>query len=185
MKETLKITSVLTSVCVICAFFLSFVYNAASEKIELNAKKAINDAIITLAPSAVTINETAIGNSVIYKLLDKKNIFIGYAFIAQGQGYQGKIIILAVTDSAFKAIQGIEIIESVETPGLGAKINESSFKGQFKNLNSAEKFKCVQSASENHSQIQAITGATVSSRAVVNILNTRIEELKKLLNLNK
>ncbi|MFH1504348.1 MAG: RnfABCDGE type electron transport complex subunit G [Candidatus Omnitrophota bacterium] len=181
MKESFKIISVLTSVCVICAFLLAFVYGSAKEKIAFNAEKAINDAITTLAPEAKDIEELILENNTVYKLFNNGNICIGYAFLAQGQGYQGKIQILSVTNPEFKKLLGIEIIDSVETPGLGAKIKESQFKEQFKGLNIDKNLECLKTEPEKNNQIQAITGATVSSMAVVNILNKKIEKLKILI----
>ena len=181
MKEVLKITSVLTLVCIICAFLLSFVYKMANPKIEMNEKKRVQDSIHTLAPSTQVIKEININEEIIYKLFDDKDKLIGYAFIAQGQGYQGTIKMLVVIDPLLDRLEGIEIVESIETPGLGAKIQDKFFKKQFKNLDVTEPIECVKEEPVSDNQIKAITGATVSSRAVVNILNKRIEELKKQL----
>jgi len=179
MKELLKIIRVLTIVCVLCAFFLSFTHMLAKEKIEFNAKKRIEDAITNLAPLADEIKEIQIENETIYELFDKNDKLIGYAFLAAGQGYQGKIKIMTVIDRSLKKLTGIEVVESIETPGLGAKIKESSFKNQFGNLTVSKAIECVKGQAQGNNQIEAITGATVSSRAVVNILNKRIEELRK------
>ena len=59
MKEVIRITSVLTTVCLICAFLLSFVYGLAHEKIVLNAKKRVEEAITVLAPEAKNIKKSA------------------------------------------------------------------------------------------------------------------------------
>jgi electron transport complex protein RnfG len=177
MKETIRITGVLTAVCVICGFFLAFVFGTAKEKIAFNAKKRINDAIADLAPSAKTIDQIQVEDKVVYKLADRYGKLMGYAFLAEGQGYQGKIKMLAVIDAAKKKLQGIEIIESVETPGLGAKIQEGNFKNQFKKLTVTPYLEYTKDDITKDNQIKAITGATVSSKAVVNILNNRIKEL--------
>lgn len=168
MKETIKIITVLTFVCVICAFFLALVQGLAEENIKLNAAKNIKNAISNLAPEYSTIEEVVLAEEIIYKLKDKQGMIIGYAFSAEGQGYQGKIKILAVADPYLSRLEGIEIVDSIETPGLGAKITEKPFSEQFKNLG----FSALD-------QVQSITGATISSRAVVNILNKRILKLKK------
>ncbi|UCG35336.1 MAG: FMN-binding protein [Candidatus Omnitrophota bacterium] len=175
MKEVIKITTSLTLVCLICALALALVYGVAKVKIELNEKKMIQDAIIRLAPGAQRIERL----NEIYKLLADNGKLEGYAFLAQGQGYQGKIKILSVIDSNLKKLVGIEIIESVETPGLGAKIQEDEFRNQFKELNTLPAIECVKEEAKKDYQIKAITGATVSSRAVVSILNKRIEKLKE------
>ena len=180
MKETFKIVGVLTGVCVLCAFFLSFVYGTAQLKIEENKKKGIEHAISKLMPETKA-EKMEIENEEIYELSDKRNNLLGYAFIAQGQGYQGKIKMLAVINSSLEKLEGIEVLESIETPGLGAKIQEAEFKNQFKNLKVSVPIEYVKGYPEKDNQIVAITGATVSSRSVTNILNKKIETLKKIL----
>ena len=194
MKEIVKIITVLTVACLLCAFFLALVQNLAEDKIELNAKGKIAKAISNLAPDYVSLEEIIVDQDIIYKLRDKQAKPIGYAFSAQGQGYQGKIKLLSVINLDLTQLSGIEIVESLEIPGLGAKIQEEPFKSQFHKLYLKGTIECVKAGSVDSpkvgatsqatklslaSQIQAITGATVSSRAVVNILNQRIESLKQ------
>jgi electron transport complex protein RnfG len=178
MREIFKITGVLTSVCIICAFFLSLVFGVAKGKIEANRKKAIEDGIFQLVSDAQAIKEVKLKNSMLYRILGKESKLIGYAFLAEGQGYQGEIKILGVIDPSLKRLKGIEVIESVETPGLGGRIQEESFKKQWKGLSVTPIIEYVKNEVNKDNQIKAITGATISSRAVVNILNKKIKELK-------
>lgn len=184
MKEIIRIICVLTFTCVICALLLSFTFSIAKEKIAINAKKSIEEAIFFIMPQTKKIEELKLKDTLIYKLFDEKNNFIGYAFLAEGDGYQGKIKMLAVADDKIENLEGIEVIEAVETPGLGAKIKEAFFKGQFKKLNISSMIECIKGDTAKDNQIKAITSATVSSRAVVSILNKRLEELRKELNKN-
>ncbi len=64
------------------------------------------------------------------------------------------------------------------------KIQKNPFKNQFKNLSITKDITCIKNDTPREGQIKAITGATVSSRAVVNTLNKRIKEIKELLNKN-
>ncbi|UCC94807.1 MAG: FMN-binding protein [Candidatus Omnitrophota bacterium] len=182
MKEILKTIAVLTFTCLLCAFFLAFVHSIAKEKIELNEKAKIENAIMKLAPSTREIEQIEHEGQLVYKLFDSQEALIGYAFIAQGQGYQGTIKILTVIDSSLKILEGFEIIDSVETPGLGARITEDTFCNQFKRLAVSPKIVYTKEKVKEKNEIQAITGATVSSKAVVNILNTGIEILRNRLN---
>ena len=182
MKEVVRITSVLTLVCLICALLLSVVYGLTNKKIAINKARRIQEALATLAPEAAKIEKIIIEEEIIYKLFDQEENLIGYGFVASGQGYQGKIKMLVVSDKSLEYLKGIEVVESLETPGLGAKIQEASFKNQFKDLKVTEALVCVKDEVTGKGQIKAITGATVSSRAVVNILNTGIKEIRKLIN---
>jgi electron transport complex protein RnfG len=95
----------------------------------------------------------------------------GYAFIASGSGYGGDIDILVGLDSDFK-IKDISIITQTETPGLGARITESTFTDQFKGLSADEI-----ALRSNNGMIDAITGATISSKAVVDTVREKMIEI--------
>lgn len=181
-KDIVKITLSLTIICIICAFFLSFVFNISKDKIALNAQKRIYDALKTITPGA-KFAEKKISHNTIYEIKDKNNKTFAYGFICEGEGYQGKIKILAVFSPLKDKLLGIEIIDSVETPGLGAKIQDDFFKNQFRNLVVSPEIEYTKTGPRKENQIQAITGATISSKSVVFILNKRIKEIKKLLNL--
>ena len=171
---------VLTLISCICGFSLAWVFSLAKDKIEENQKKSIKRAVYNLCSDCEKIEEKAIQGKIIYCLYDKKNNLIGYGFCSEGQGYQEKIKVFFVVDKDIKKLKGIEIIESKETPGLGARINEDFFKNQFKNLSIKLPIKCVKHK-PSEGEIQAITSATISSKAVVNIVNEGIKELKNLL----
>jgi electron transport complex protein RnfG len=100
----------------------------------------------------------------------------GFAFIAKGRGYGGEINILVGINTDY-AIKKITIIANTETPGLGTKISENFFIDQFAGLSSHEI-----SLAKDGGKIDAITGATISSRAVVdavrNDLETMAEKIK-------
>jgi electron transport complex protein RnfG len=95
----------------------------------------------------------------------------GYAFKASGSGYGGNIEILVGLDSGFE-IKGVSILSQTETPGVGNKITESSFTDQFKGLSASD----IALKSEG-GKIDAITGATISSRAVVNAVKEKMVEI--------
>ncbi|MCK4912929.1 MAG: FMN-binding protein [Candidatus Omnitrophica bacterium] len=184
MKDVIKITSVLTLVCLICALLLSVVHGLANKKIEINKEKRIEEALTILAPEAIKVEEIAIEEEIIYKLFNQKENLIGYGFIASGQGYQGKIKMLVVAEKSLQHLKGIEVVESLETPGLGAKIQKPPFKNQFKNLSITGDIICIKNDLPKAGEIKAITGATVSSRAIVNTLNKRIKKIRELINKN-
>ncbi len=102
---------------------------------------------------------------------------IGYSFETMGSGYGGNIEIL-VGLKDLETINGISIINHMETPGLGAKIVESDFTEQFKDV-------AIEDIDlrTNDGQIDAITGATISSTAVVKAIREaalqKVELLKE------
>ncbi len=95
----------------------------------------------------------------------------GYAFIASGSGYSGDIDIMIGLDSGF-GIKDISILSQTETPGLGSMITESSFTDQFKGLSASDI-----ALKADGGKIDAVTGATISSRAVVNAVKEKMVEI--------
>jgi len=110
------------------------------------------------------------------------NQLIGVAIEAQGQGYQDVIKVLYGYTPAGQKIIGMKVLESKETPGLGDKIGKDrAFLANFDNLNAQlaqdgtkleHTFEVVKpGAKKNPWQIDGITGATISSKAIGRLLN--------------
>jgi Na+-translocating ferredoxin:NAD+ oxidoreductase subunit G len=78
-------------------------------------------------------------------------------------------------------IIAIEILDQIETPGLGTKIVEEPFTTQFIQLETNPNVAWVKGVEPSKpNEIQTITGATISSKAVVSIINDGLTKLKKL-----
>lgn len=100
---------------------------------------------------------------------------IGFAFLAVGKGYGGNIDILVGLENE-TTVKGVTIISHAETPGLGARVTEHSFRDQFAGLNIGDV-----ALKRDSGRIDAITGATISSRAVVDAVRaTAMEKVKSL-----
>jgi len=105
---------------------------------------------------------------------------VGYAFLALGKGYGGDIVILVGLENE-TIIKGISIISQKETPGLGVRISENSFMDKFVGLSIDDI-----ALRREGGQIDAITGATISSGAVVDaVRTTAMEKVKSLKEGNK
>ena len=100
---------------------------------------------------------------------------VGYAFLATGKGYGGDIDILVGLEDE-QTLKGITIVTQSETPRLGSRIIESSFVSEFVGANIDDMF-----LKKDGGQIDAITGASISSEAVVDVVrNTAMEKVKSL-----
>ena len=182
MKKSLQMIIVLVVVGIVSGTALVYMYKYAQPLIEENKKKAVQEAVFKVLPKAKTYEIIFVDNKQVYKVKDDKDQVIGYAFVASGNGYQGKIEIMVGIDRTFSQIKGIDILTSVETPGLGAKIQGKPFKEQFEDLKILPEITCIKNqAPDADNEIQAITGATVSSSSVVKILNKETAVLRKAL----
>jgi len=111
----------------------------------------------------------------IYIIKDAANSTIGYAFLAIGQGYGGDIELLVGLENE-SCIKDVSVITHSETPGLGAKITEPWFTQQFKGATIDDL-----ALKKDGGQIDAISGATISSTAVVKtIKETAVKKVKQL-----
>jgi len=110
---------------------------------------------------------------VIYAGHDEQGEFVGYAMPAAGPGFQDTIAILYGYKPGEKIVVGMEVLESRETPGLGDKIyKDAEWVGGFSALSVEPEIFAVKKGTKSRpNEIDAITGATISSKAVVRIIN--------------
>ncbi len=113
----------------------------------------------------------------VYIVENETNATLGYAFTVIGKGYGGEIEMLVGIENDAATIRGLSVITHGETPGLGAKITEPWFQEQFqgKSVNDL-------ALTKDGGEIDAITGATISSSAVVDAVKeaalAKIQALK-------
>lgn len=104
------------------------------------------------------------------KAMDASGNVIGYVItVTSHEGSQADIT-FSVGIQMDGTINGYSITSISETPGLGVLVNEDPFKKQFNDKN-AESFHVVKAAPASDNEIEAVTGATISSRAVTNGVN--------------
>ena len=106
---------------------------------------------------------------------------VGWAFNVSGSGFQDKIELVVVVDYDFEKMMGFGILFSNESPGSGDKIKDPElFLNQFKGV-PVGRFKLMITGDRNKidSEIIAISGATISSEAVVRILNDSLGRIKE------
>ena len=110
---------------------------------------------------------------VVYGGYDEQGDFVGYAMPGAGPGFQDTIALLYGYLPGDKQVVGMEILESRETPGLGDKIyKDAAFVAEFSALSVDPEIVAVKKGTGSQpNQVDAITGATISSKAVVRIIN--------------
>ena len=116
----------------------------------------------------------------VYKAVSEDEC-VGWSFNAAGSGFQDKIELVVAVDKDFQKIAGFSILASNETPGFGDQIKYDYFRDQFKGA-PAEELALVKTGEGDpktiDSEIVAITGATVSSEAVVEIINNSVTQIR-------
>ncbi|MEG0307118.1 MAG: RnfABCDGE type electron transport complex subunit G [Clostridium sp.] len=169
MIENLKLGATLLVITAIAGLILAFAYDITRAPIEAKAKE--NQAIaLKVVLAADEFEELKADNAENIKaIFEAKNSgqTTGHVFNVIAKGGYGGDIELMVGIKNDGSISGIKILKQSETPGLGSKAAEPGFTDQFKSIK-AEKELAV------GSDIQSITGATISSKAVTSGVNTAI-----------
>ena len=108
----------------------------------------------------------------VYAGYDKAGELVGFAIPAEGAGFQDTIKLIYGYDPARQRVVGMQVLESRETPGLGDKIiKDDSFVDCFRDLAISPDVVAVKKGRKQDNEIDAISGATISSVAVVRIIN--------------
>lgn len=178
LKSTLpNMVIVLTSIAVIAGLALGYVNSVTEEPIRLIKQQQLSDGIkAVLAADELTVEstDTLENGSVIYRT-DK-----GVAVQATDpNGFGGKLTILVGFDSE-ATIQGYRILETAETPGLGAKADQWFQEGQKGNIIGMSPAKNNMTVSKDGGEVDAITASTITSRAFLRAVNMAYEALDKV-----
>ena len=178
-------------VAAFCFGLLIAVASAAwSPKIEQNKIDKLNRLMQQLLPNAksfpletqLTI-KSAKGTNIdtdLYKALSDANECIGWAFNASGPGFQDKIELVVAVDRNFKRFAGFAVLTSNETPGFGDQIKLPYYQGQYKKA-PVTNLELVKAGDDKKidAEIVAISGVTVSSEAVIKIINNTARQVKE------
>ena len=177
---TLAIAGLLSGIAIIG------IYESTLPTITANKARELREAVFKVLPGVsrmqalvyrdgelVAVEAPDKDEPVVYGGYGERREFIGYAVPAAGPGFQDTIAILYGYKPADALVVGMEVLESRETPGLGDKIyKDAEFVGAFGALSIDPEIVAVKKGTRSGAnEIDAITGATISSKAVVRIIN--------------
>ena len=116
----------------------------------------------------------------VFRAMSEAGECVGWSFNAIGPGFADKIELVVVVDKNFEKFAGFDVLASNETPGFGNQIKFDYFRDQFKGA-PAEGLRIATSGDNTKidSEIIAISGATISSEAVVDIISNAITQIKE------
>ncbi len=167
MQSNFKTMSLcLLLICLVCSALMAVVYAFTKAPVEAAEARKTSMAIAKVVPDfdgeplECTIDIDGVEHS--YYSVSKDDEVVGYAVEAVSSGFGGALKIMAgFTPEG--VIYNVEVLDnSQETPGLGAKSSEESFRGQFRGFNPSVKKLTVK---KDGGDVDAITAATITSRA--------------------
>ena len=179
MKENIKLGLILLLITGIAGLLLGGAYEMTKAPIAKQIaadKQAAMKEILPTADKFDISDIDIVGNEKISEVnvgLTGTEI-TGYAIKVSPKGYAGPIEIMVGISTEGK-LTGIKILSHTETPGLGANAPKPKFSGQFKDKPIENKLEVVKIAPSKENQIQAITGSTITSKAVTLGVNDAID----------
>jgi Na+-translocating ferredoxin:NAD+ oxidoreductase subunit G len=170
MKEMIRFGFILSCICVVAAGLLAGVNALTREKILQQAHAEETASLREVMPQALSFEAVEDAGQVLYyRAVAADGKVIGAAFKSLAKGYASTIETM-VGLSREGQITAIKVISQNETPGLGSQVAEPAFTQRFR-----------AKSLQDISKIQAITGATVSSAAVIRAVEEDARKIMELL----
>lgn len=186
MRDFIKLGGILFIITAAVSFVLAIGNNATKERIDLLTKQAkaqaqvevlegVGDIDISTAKEFDVPDGASVTALTGFNSSDGKRYF---AVAASPKGYGGEISIMVGVDEKL-TVTGVSIIDNAnETPGLGSRVGEPAFYEQF--LGKTKNIGVIKNQPSGN-QIEAVTGATISSRAVTEGVNDAIKAVEGVL----
>ncbi len=194
-SESIRNTISLLVITLIAGLLLGAVYEVTKEPIAREQQKAKEEAYKAVFAEADSFEEMELDENVladitdqqgidatveeIMTVLDKSGNPAGYVLtVTDHEGYGGDVQ-FAMGVKTDGTVNGISFLSLSETAGLGMKANEDTFKKQFAGRN-VEKFSYTKNGSTSDEEIDALSGATITTNAVVNGVNAGLYYVKNM-----
>ncbi|MCG6989830.1 MAG: FMN-binding protein [Gemmatimonadetes bacterium] len=187
LVTTLSVAGALAGMAIVVAF------QYTKPRIDANAARELAAAVTEVLGGAKTYKtiyledgkftaeprDTA-GLDKVYVGYDPNGQPVGVAMEAAEPGFQDIIDLIFGYDPAKGDVIGMKVLHNLETPGLGARIaTDSSFVDQFNDVSTPLIGVKEGQGKGGHNEVVMITGSTISSRAVIKIINDRLTAIQK------
>lgn len=208
--SSFKMLQAMVGIGVLCALMIVLTYDLTLPVIKQNKAEALEKAVFKVLPGAqkrVTfyqdgesfkpLTQPPTGKEqLVYAGYNKSGTLVGLAIDASGQGFQDIIRILYGYAPQTQTVIGFNVLETKETPGLGDKIEKDPvFLDNFTDLSVAvngngsglqnEVIPVKSGAKTEKWQVDCITGATITSKAIANIINASSQSWVPILYKNR
>lgn len=191
MNKIIKNTLILTAITVVSGLLLGIVYDITKEPIaqaQENTRQAAYRAVLSDASEFTEVDAfdaesslellkengyTSDEISAVVEGVNDSGETVGYVINVTSHEAYGGDLQLSVGIASDGTVKGIEMLDISETAGLGMVADEAEFKDQFKDQNVAS-FAYTKTGEEGDGMIDAISGATITTNAVTNAVNSAL-----------
>ncbi len=174
-KEILKPAVTLFVICLVTALLLAVTNMLTHDKIiEINRQAEAYSRQVVL-PGATEFENSEDGT---YAIGKTGGAVTGYVFTTKAKSYGGDLSVMTGIGKDGK-VKGVVILTINDTPGLGLNAQKESFRGQFYQPAPEKGFTLVKSGAAD-GQINAMTGATITSKAVTECVNQAVSKYQQI-----
>ncbi len=179
MKKAILVPTIaLFLICLVSTVLLAFANNVTAPIIDELAIKTEEESRKKVLSVAETFEvKTADGINYVVGL-DKDGNEVGMVFTTTSKSYGGDMIVMTGVDMDGK-ITGIELLQINDTPGLGMNAQKPEFRNKFIGMSGEVKI-LKNSANAANNEIDALSGATISSNAVATAVNEALANFEKI-----
>lgn len=183
MKRSLKLGWTLFLITGLTGLLLGLVHNITAGPIEASRAEQVRNALQAVLPEAETFLPQSAPEGVPAALVElhvgkTSEGLAGYCVTVESKGYGGPIRFVVGLDTKGD-VTGITLLSSSETPGLGAKASEEVFRNQYVGQ-APEHFSVTKNQAAAKGEIQALSGATITSRAITDGVNMALETYRMI-----
>ena len=183
-ENPVVLSLVLFTISVVVALLLAFTNSITKDKIAANKIKEQNVAKQEVLANATQFIETEFSDETglvkaVYQGKDSSGAMVGWCVSVTPSGYGGELDLM-VGIFPDGTISGMKVVSHSETAGLGAKAAEPKFSEQFAGMPADGTLTVIKSGTPKENEIMAISGATITSRAVKDGVNAAATAVSKL-----
>lgn len=176
-ENPIILSLVLLIISVVVAGLLSFTNSITKDKIAENIRLQQDQAkqeVCSFADEFIDLNYEKGNVKAVFSAMDGETL-CGWCVNVVPSGYGGAIDMMVGITKDFK-VSGVKVISNSETAGLGAKCTEDTFRSQFEGKD--DTVKVIKNGTPKDDEIVAITGATITSKAVTSGVKDAIAAVK-------
>ncbi len=177
----LKQVWLVLALAIVLSGSLALVNASLQPRIDANQQDRLQSAVFEVVPGGQSSQLEQIAGQTAYRVLgaDGKTV-VGWALPTETVGFADKIRMIIGLSADGRSITGLSILDSRETPGLGDKI-KSEWRNQFVGQPADMQLEVIKPGQTADHPIDAITGATISSKAVTEGVNQQLASVRDAL----
>ncbi|MGQ9559810.1 MAG: FMN-binding protein [Candidatus Oleimicrobiaceae bacterium] len=186
MKNRVQMVLVLVISAAVSATMLGWVYNFTRPTVQMNREKKLKrtvlevfgipyaeDSLLEVFANSVEVVQRSEGTYYrAYEMRGGSKVYTGLAVELSGPGFWAPIRVILALEQDLETVRGLRVVDQAETPGLGGRMVEPWFQEQFKGKKVKPVLRIVYGTrASGPNEVDAITGATETSKALDRIIN--------------